>query len=372
MQKVIFGTNGDNHLSANDNVNMFGFDGNDTLVADWNDHYYYAAFMMGGNGNDSYHFDGDYGVIVDTGGSDTLSLPGYSADYLGAFVNGQDLVLVNEWTGQGVFILDAKGRGLVETITSQGGESFNASQIESMVYNQGLGDISYSELETLTGGMFAADQFIHTKEINKAWADLDWGTVWQQIADRGDLSAEAIADTLNANITARLSPEALQLWNAQGGQQALVSSTYEGVEQNLPGATAPPAPSPFVPQEAAENIALLYEAALNRLPDIEGLNFWIDEFAGGMSFEGIAHSFIQSEEFISRFNINSDEAFIDQLYLNVLGRTADEGGRDYWLGEIDKGLPQAEVLNYFAVSEENVANANWLAGLNDDSGNWTF
>jgi len=142
------------------------------------------------------------------------------------------------------------------------------------------------------------------------------------------------------------------------------------VEQNLPAGT-PPATS-LVPQEAAENIALLYEAALNRLPDIEGLNYWIDEYATGMSFEGIAHSFIQSSEFQSNFNVSSDEEFIDRMYFNVLDRAADSAGKEYWLGEIDQGLSQAGVLNSFAVSDENINNASWLTGLNEDNGNWVF
>lgn len=370
MQRIIFGNGEGNYLSANSNAFMFGFDGNDTLVANWNDYEYYAAVMLGGNGDDRYEFDGDYGLVFDTSGHDTLSVYGASSDYVGAFVNGEDLMLVNQATGQGVFVLDAKGQGLIETIVTTEGEAFSFSQIEGMVYSQGFGDISYAELESVTGGAFTANQFAATKEINKAWASLDWNSVWQQIAERGDLSAEAIAETLNANMTARLSPSALEQWNAQQGLQQLKLSTYEGVEQNLPAGT-PPATS-LVPQEAAENIALLYEAALNRLPDIEGLNYWIDEYATGMSFEGIAHSFIQSSEFQSNFNVSSDEEFIDRMYFNVLDRAADSAGKEYWLGEIDQGLSQAGVLNSFAVSDENINNASWLTGLNEDNGNWVF
>lgn len=366
MQRIIFGASGNEQLTLNSQGNLFGFAGDDTLVASNSVSDFYPAFMVGGSGNDHYVANNLAAVIVDTAGEDKLTLPGTLSQYIGAYVNGQDLTLINTTTGQEVFVVDAKDRGRIETFEFGSGEILSSAAMEQRVYSQGYGDISYAEYNP----NFSAQHFQEVKEINKAWADLDWSGVWQTVAQQGEVTNEVVASAVNEALTSMLSPAAQQQWQSQMGPQQLASSQFEGVEQNLP--TAPAPASPLIPQESAENIALLYEAALDRVPDIEGLNYWIDEFAGGMSVEGIANSFIQSDEFITNFSVNSDEEFIDQMYLNVLDRPADGEGKAYWLGELDQGLTQAGVLNSFAVSNENVANADWLAGLNESDGNWVF
>lgn len=88
MQRVVFGTQHSDHMSIDNNGAMFGFDGDDTLVAHWNNYNYYQAFLVGGDGNDRYIADGDLATIIDTSGRDSVQLPGRSSEYLGAFVNG--------------------------------------------------------------------------------------------------------------------------------------------------------------------------------------------------------------------------------------------------------------------------------------------
>lgn len=124
-------------------------------------------------------------------------------------------------------------------------------------------------------------------------------------------------------------------------------------------------------------IALLYEAALDRIPDIAGFNFWIDVFEGGQSFKQIAEDFLDNPEFAEKFgdiDTLSAAEYVNQLYLNVLGREADAGGSDFWTNEIEEhGKDFADILLAFASSEENAANATYLDFLQEiEPGYWDW
>lgn len=83
-----------------------------------------------------------------------------------------------------------------------------------------------------------------------------------------------------------------------------------------------------ISQSLAENVALLYEAALDREPDIAGLNYWLNEVEGGLSELEVAWLFLESSEFKERFDVASDADYVDQLYVNVLARSADQAGKN--------------------------------------------
>lgn len=119
-----------------------------------------------------------------------------------------------------------------------------------------------------------------------------------------------------------------------------------------------------------EKIALLYEAALDRQPDIPGLNYFVDNRNAGQSLQDIANSFYAAEEFRDQFTSFDDIAYINQLYLNVLDRPADQPGFDYWLDQLENvGLSHANILVSFAESAENFTNAaDWLDDLEYDPG----
>ena len=131
---------------------------------------------------------------------------------------------------------------------------------------------------------------------------------------------------------------------------------------------------PSVPREEVERMALLYQAALDREPDIAGLNYFVSDLSAGQSLNDIANSFYDSEEFRSQFAQFDDESYINQLYENVLNRPADQQGYDYWLNELNvTGLSQADILVSFAESSENRENAEaWLSGLayDQNSDSW--
>ena len=100
----------------------------------------------------------------------------------------------------------------------------------------------------------------------------------------------------------------------------------------------------------------LYNASFKRLPDPDGLRYWIDSFRSGKDDErAVASSFLVSAEFKERYGENvSDYTFVNTLYKNVLGRDADTGGLNYWLGQLNSGAEtRYEVLLGFSESAEN-------------------
>lgn len=80
----------------------------------------------------------------------------------------------------------------------------------------------------------------------------------------------------------------------------------------------------------------LYIAYFNRAPDAEGLNFWGSAFANGFSLEQIATLFLDQPETRATYpDTLSTLDFVTQVYSNVLGRTPDQAGLDFWAGALD-------------------------------------
>ena len=100
----------------------------------------------------------------------------------------------------------------------------------------------------------------------------------------------------------------------------------------------------------------LYNAAFARFPDKIGLDYWISKNKLGIdSYRNIASSFILSEEYISLYGLDSsNEQYISNLYENILERSPDSIGYNYWLNQINSGLEnRSELLMGFSESTEN-------------------
>lgn len=100
----------------------------------------------------------------------------------------------------------------------------------------------------------------------------------------------------------------------------------------------------------------LYQAAFDRKPDSGGLGFWMHQVEQNVSLLDAARSFISSEEFANRYGIDiSNEHFVKALYQNVLHRTPDPTGFDFWMTKLGENVQRADMLLAFSESAENVA-----------------
>jgi Ca2+-binding RTX toxin-like protein len=82
----------------------------------------------------------------------------------------------------------------------------------------------------------------------------------------------------------------------------------------------------------------LYIAYFNRAPDAVGLNFWGTAFAKGTTLEEMAGLFEPQAETQAAYPPGTSNAeFATTVYNNVLGRVPDQDGLNFWVGVLDGG-----------------------------------
>lgn len=104
----------------------------------------------------------------------------------------------------------------------------------------------------------------------------------------------------------------------------------------------------------AAAVARLYDAALNRLPDLVGMRGWCAQLDAGTSLRDVAARFIGSTEFERSYGVPDAAGFVRAMYQNVLDRPGDPGGVAYWTGLLNSGQSdRAGVLVAFSESREH-------------------
>ena len=100
-----------------------------------------------------------------------------------------------------------------------------------------------------------------------------------------------------------------------------------------------------------EFVKRLYKVCLDRDPDQDGLNCWVDSLASEKSTGAeVVYGFIFSKEFCNKNLCNDD--YIKQLYKAFMGRDYDVDGLAYWNEQLENGKTREEVFNGFSQSDE--------------------
>jgi autotransporter-associated beta strand protein len=109
-------------------------------------------------------------------------------------------------------------------------------------------------------------------------------------------------------------------------------------------------------------ISSLYKEILNRLPDVPGLSFWLQQLHAGVPRDQIARGFWESAEHRG--------LEVDQYYATLLHRPADAAGRAAWVNALLAGTSEGDVVIAFLTSPEYTArhadNAAFVNGLFSD------
>jgi len=149
------------------------------------------------------------------------------------------------------------------------------------------------------------------------------------------------------------------------------------------------------------DIQKLYIAYFNRPADTAGLAFWQARADKAGSVEAIASQFANSTEYTSLYDGASSFEIVNQLYINLFGRSAEVEGLKYWAAKLDSGeltigtvaytiansaqnadlvaitnkvtaadqftntLTVDQIIGYSGSSANQVAK-EWLAGITDD------
>jgi len=94
---------------------------------------------------------------------------------------------------------------------------------------------------------------------------------------------------------------------------------------------------------ALHRLEELYVAFFNRIPDADGLQYWVEQFKAGATINQIAESFysagVQYSNLTGFSTSMTNADFVNVVYKNVLGRAdgADPEGLAYWTGALDSG-----------------------------------
>jgi len=128
----------------------------------------------------------------------------------------------------------------------------------------------------------------------------------------------------------------------------VVQPAFFGEVQLLPVADVTRGP-------AEDQILRLYRAAFGRIPDPGGFEFWVDRYRNGETLLDIAEGFARSPEFDDNFGQDLTNAeLVDGLYMNVLGRSGDPEGAEFWVALREHGITMGELLVGFSDSDENI------------------
>ncbi|MDY0202067.1 MAG: DUF4214 domain-containing protein [Tenuifilaceae bacterium] len=95
-----------------------------------------------------------------------------------------------------------------------------------------------------------------------------------------------------------------------------------------------------------QQIIELYIATFNRAPDADGLAYWVSTIeSSGWSLRQVSDSMFESAEVALNYpETLSNAEFLNQVYLNVLGRAGDGAGIDYWLAQMATGIQRSQMI----------------------------
>jgi hypothetical protein len=102
---------------------------------------------------------------------------------------------------------------------------------------------------------------------------------------------------------------------------------------------------------AGRRVDDLYVEILDRPADPGGRAHWVAAIERGLLLEDVAAHLFSSPEY--RSATDGDGAWIDALYLDLLGRPSDPGGRAHWLGHLAGGTTRYSVARSFYASRES-------------------
>ena len=112
-------------------------------------------------------------------------------------------------------------------------------------------------------------------------------------------------------------------------------------------------PSGEVPAEGGveQFVERLYTVCLERASEPAGLAEWTRRINAGESTpEEVAKFFFMSDEYVEKNT--SNEKYIETLYLTFMDRTAEAGGKAYWVEQLNQGVSREVALSGFAQSPE--------------------
>jgi serralysin len=302
----------------------------------------YGANQTTRTGDNTYGFNGNTGygamtmstptdqrtfAIWDAGGNDTIDLSGYST---------ASTINLNQ-----------------EAFSSAGTRSDGGMMVNNISIARGV------VIERAIGGA-GSDTIIGNAAANSLVGDGGddrmTGSGGNDAIDGGGGRDTAVYARSRADYTVTSNAPAVTVADRTAGRDG--SDTLAGIER-LDFADGTLALDIALPGQGASNAGSayrLYEAAFNRSPDVAGLSFWINQLdSGAFARDRMAQGFVGSAEFRAVYGADpSAEALVNGFYRNILDRSPEKAGFDFWFGILN-GRPdlRSSVLDAIANSPEN-------------------
>lgn len=107
------------------------------------------------------------------------------------------------------------------------------------------------------------------------------------------------------------------------------------------------------PEALSRDVRSLYDEFLHRPADAAGLAGFVGLRQQGVTREQVIGIIAASPEFVSTVNHVADQAYVMQLYIDLLDRQADPVGLAFWTGFLDQGIfTPKQVVQFFINSSE--------------------
>ena len=381
--------------------------GNDTLIAgDGND------FLHGDLGDDS--LDGSFGRDTLIGGEGDDTLRGGPGQDIAYFLDPLSAVTV-ERSGEALLITSSEGADLVgpdvetlafdsgswesvteysfaelygedvtpeptptETVRVYGGDGGGrivGSSIGDFLYGDGLQARYFIDTANAVYRLYQAtldrapDLTGHVTWTTRiamneaALEDIATGFVnsAEFQATYGALDDDGFVELLYQNVLGRAADAGgLANWTGQLAQGTSRAEVVLGFAESseFRSSTAAEATAFAVQSDPAswsDEVFRLYQATLDRTPDLTGFELWSERLSEGRPLVEVIRGFVGSAEFQARYGALDNEDFVNLLYQNVLGREADAGGLANWTGQLADGMDRAAVVMGFSQSSEFAA-----------------
>lgn len=111
-------------------------------------------------------------------------------------------------------------------------------------------------------------------------------------------------------------------------------------------------------EDMAGTLARLYMGAFDRLPDNGGMSNWMEGMHTGMTQAEVAQNFADSAEFQAAYGTLSNTALVSQLFQNILERAVSAEESALWVGKLDAGATKGELLLGLSNSDENIVRSD--------------
>lgn len=285
------------------------------------------SYNTGQNNNDAHTYTV---VSTDAAGNSTSSIK------LIEGTNGSDTVVIVSEQNSGPVLL---GSGNNEVIIYGDGNTVDLGSGTNFVSVSGSG----------TNTIEAAGSFILKIDNLSSMTHVDnWDNARDQIILGSSVNLSQISIVFNSaqGVYRVFSPENKMI--AELTPSTVSLPTFNGTNQSWGGINIYP-----ISINAADPktfIASLFAEALDRSVDTTSLDLWLEALKNGMSRLSVVATIFKSPEYTSSHS--SDTEFLKSIYHDLLGRTIDEAAQEYWLDQFALGLSHSVVVDTILTGHE--------------------